>query len=78
MTNSFDVFDTAILRAVYEPKDIFRLVEQKVGKDFYKKRIEAERRAQKEKPAYSIKDIYKYNIYDRKFYRRRIPKSKIN
>ena len=62
MTNkelkSFDVFDTAIIRAVYEPKDIFTLIEQKVGKDFYKKRVDAEIKLKKTNRFCTLKDIY--------------------
>lgn len=64
MTNntirSFDIFDTAIIRDVFLPTDIFKLVEEKVGKDFYNKRIKAEQLAREEKRHYSIKDIYKH------------------
>ncbi len=47
---SFDVFDTLLLREVHRPKDIFYLLEpcaeSRFGvRDFYKKRVEAERRA---------------------------------
>jgi len=64
MTNntirSFDIFDTAIFRDVFLPTDIFKLVEEKVGKDFYNKRIQAEKLAREEKSHYTIKDIYKH------------------
>ena len=41
MTNniiSIDVFDTAILRKVYRPDDIFQVIEQKVHNEFLHKR----------------------------------------
>ena len=57
---SFDVFDTALERSVYEPTDIFKLVEKKVGKNFYAKRIEAERKAREKNPFYNLDDIYKF------------------
>ena len=57
---SLDVFDTALFRTVFEPKDIFKLIEDKVGKDFYKKRIEAEKKAAEEFTFYNLGDIYKY------------------
>lgn len=55
---SFDVFDTAIERSVYLPSDIFKLIEEKVGNDFYTKRIEAEKEISKTIPYYTLKDIY--------------------
>ena len=57
---SIDVFDTAILRTVYEPRDIFKLVENKVGRDFYKKRVEAESKAAQKHKYYNIADIYTF------------------
>ena len=57
---SLDVFDTALLRRTYLPDDIFKLVEEKVGKNFYEKRVEAERKAREKKRFYGIKDIYKF------------------
>ena len=63
MTNkvvSFDVFDTALERNVFEPIDIFKLVEKKVGKNFYSKRIEAEKKAREKNPFYTLEDIYKF------------------
>ena len=56
---SIDVFDTAIFRDVYEPTDIFKLVEQQVGSDFYKRRIQAEKNASK-LSFYNIDDIYRH------------------
>lgn len=56
---SIDIFDTAIFRDVYEPKDIFTLIEKKIGRDFKKRRIEAENKAAITK-FYTINDIYKY------------------
>ncbi len=49
-TVSFDVFDTLLLRDIHRPKDIFFILEpyakSRFGvRDFYKKRVEAERRA---------------------------------
>ena len=60
MTNSLDVFDTALFRKVYLPADIFKLIEQKVGNDFYNKRIEAEKKAREINIFYNIYDIYKF------------------
>lgn len=57
---SIDVFDTAVFRDVYEPKDIFTLVEDKVGNSFRKRRIEAEGKASLVNKFYSMKDIYRY------------------
>lgn len=58
--DSIDIFDTAIFRDVYEPKDIFTLIEREVGQDFRKKRIEAENKASLTQKFYSIRDIYKH------------------
>lgn len=63
MTNnfvSFDIFDTALLRCVYKPTDLFFLIEKEVGNDFYSKRIEAEKKAREENPFYNLSDIYKF------------------
>ena len=57
---SFDVFDTALERRVYEPTDIFKLIEKKVGKNFFSKRIEAEKKAREKKPFYNLDDIYEF------------------
>lgn len=56
---SFDVFDTAVFRRVYKPTDIFRLLEDKMGNDFYNKRLYAEDKAREENPYYTLEDIYK-------------------
>ena len=56
--DSIDVFDTAIFRDVYEPKDIFKLVEQQVGKQFVTKRREAESKAHKKWGYPTLKQIY--------------------
>lgn len=58
--DSIDVFDTAIFRDVYQPTDIFTLIEQEVGKDFRRLRIEAENKASASNRFYTIQDIYKY------------------
>lgn len=56
---SFDVFDTAIFRKVYNPHDLFDIIESKVGGDFKKLRIEAEQKAATASPThYDIFDIY--------------------
>lgn len=57
---SIDVFDTALFRIVYAPTDVFKLVESKVGNDFYRKRIDAENKARMNYPFYNIQDIYKF------------------
>ena len=56
---SIDIFDTAIFRDVYEPTDIFTLIEHKVGRSFKANRIQAEKSARTNSPFYTIKDIYK-------------------
>ncbi len=59
--DSIDIFDTAIFRDVFQPTDIFKLIEEKVGKDFYNQRIQAENLASKQRTAfYTLKDIYKH------------------
>ena len=60
MTNSLDVFDTALFRTVYLPTDIFKLIEQEVGNNFYEKRLEAENKARERNFYYNIYDIYKF------------------
>lgn len=57
---SLDVFDTAIFRKVYRPTDIFHVVEETVGNNFYIKRVEAQNKAGRENAYYNILDIYKY------------------
>lgn len=56
---SLDIFDTALFRDVYEPRNVFDCVEAKVGRDFAVKRIEAERAASAKNPFYTIDDIYR-------------------
>ena len=55
---SIDVFDTAIFRDVYQPTDIFKLIEDKIGKNFYKLRIEAENKASVLR-FYTLSEIYR-------------------
>lgn len=59
---SLDVFDTALFRDVYQPRDIFSLIEDKVGNSFRKKRIEAESKAAAKNRFYTLRDIYTYLI----------------
>ena len=54
---SLDVFDTALFRDVYQPRDIFSLIEEKVGNSFRKKRIEAEQKAASKNRFYGLKEI---------------------
>lgn len=61
---SLDVFDTALFRDVYQPRDIFSLIEEKVGNSFRKKRIEAEQKAASKNRFYGLKEIYKYLEFD--------------
>lgn len=56
---SLDVFDTAIFRKVFSPTDIFNIVEENIGHDFKRKRIEAQNSARKRSIYYNIIDIYK-------------------
>ena len=57
---SLDVFDTAIFRKVFKPTDIFRVVENEVGGNFYNLRIEAQNKARKVNTYFNVFDIYKY------------------
>lgn len=52
---SIDIFDTALFRDVYEPRDVFSCVSE----DFRARRIEAERVAATKNPFYTIDDIYR-------------------
>jgi len=65
---SFDIFDTALIRKVFYPTDIFKIIEEKVGNNFYNKRIEAEKKAREKYIYYNIVDIYRelpeFDIYD--------------
>ncbi len=56
---SFDVFDTAIKRETFRPKDIFDIVEASHGEDFKEQRILAEKQAKAELSGEcSLNDIY--------------------
>lgn len=64
---TFDVFDTLITRLIYNPDDIFRIMERKILKkyniklDYLKTRKQAEAKANEKKGAYcNINDIYEY------------------
>ncbi len=57
---SLDIFDTALFRRVYKPVDVYKIVEERVGKDFYNKRLEAENKAREEDPYYGIMEVYKF------------------
>lgn len=57
---SIDIFDTAIFRDVYEPVDIFSLVEKKVGNSFRVKRQQAEKQAHQRYGFPNINQIYSY------------------
>ena len=56
---SLDVFDTAIFRKVYNPTDIFNLVEENVGHNFKAQRMLAQDKARKKDVYYNIVDIYR-------------------
>lgn len=59
---SIDIFDTAIFRDVYQPTDIFTLIEQEVGNNFKQKRIDAENKAHKQYSFPTLKQIYSFLI----------------
>lgn len=56
---SLDVFDTAIFRKVYNPTDIFKIVENEVGHNFWASRIVAQDNVRKKDIFYNLIDIYK-------------------
>lgn len=56
---SLDVFDTAIFRKVYNPTDIFNLVEDNIGHNFKASRILAQEKAHKKEIFCNLLDIYK-------------------
>ena len=58
--DSIDIFDTAIFRDVYEPKDIFKLLEKQLGSGFAQKRIDAEKKAHERYKFPTLKEIYSY------------------
>jgi predicted HAD superfamily hydrolase len=60
MIVSFDVFDTALVRSVYKPTDLFDLIELRIGNDFKKKRLQAEQNARKKCITYDIDCIYSF------------------
>ena len=62
---SIDVFDTAVFRDVFTPKELFLFLENKIGNDFYNIRTKAQITAGSKNPSYSIIDIY--NCMPRKF-----------
>lgn len=58
---SFDIFDTLILRNVLNPSDIFKIIQNKIGRsDFYIKRINAEKEAVRKslKEEITLEEIY--------------------
>ena len=57
---SVDVFDTAILRKVYRPDDIFRVIKQKVHNNFVIKRKKAEKDAMLKYKFPTLAQIYKF------------------
>ena len=62
---SIDIFDTAVFRDVFQPKDIFKEIENKIGNNFYKVRVEAQSSAGAKSAYYNILDIY--NLMPKKF-----------
>ena len=63
MTNniiSLDVFDTAVLRKVYRPDDIFQVIEQKVHNNFLHKRKIAEKETMLKYKFPTLAQIYEF------------------
>ena len=56
---SLDVFDTALFRKVYDPTDIFNVVQDNVGHNFKALRMLAQEKARKKDIHYNLLDIYK-------------------
>lgn len=56
---SLDVFDTAIFRKVFNPTDIFAVVDDNVGHNFRTLRMAAQDKVRKKDIFYNILDIYK-------------------
>lgn len=56
---SLDVFDTAIFRKVFNPTDIFNVVEDKIGHNFKSLRLLAQDTVHKKDIFYNLIDIYK-------------------
>lgn len=59
---SFDIFDTLLTRIIYNPDDIFLLMGEKLGdSDFFRKRKEAEKKANEElQKDVNLDEIYKF------------------
>lgn len=56
---SIDIFDTAVFRDVFTPKEVFQVIENKVQNNFYKLRVEAQAQAGRKNPNFNLIDIYK-------------------
>ena len=57
---SIDIFDTAVFRDVFYPTDVFRVIENRVGNNFFTQRIEAQKEAARRNASFNILDIYKF------------------
>lgn len=57
---SFDVFDTLVMRRVLYPRDIFLLIENEIGSNFSKRRINADTELIQSGGHPTIYDIYEY------------------
>ena len=62
---SLDIFDTAIFRDVFHPSDVFSVIESKIGNNFKKIRMDAQREAAIKNINYTLVDVY--NRMPRKF-----------
>jgi hypothetical protein len=58
--DSIDIFNTALFRSTYNPRDMLKYIESKIGRDFYARRIDAENKAAAKYPHYNIDQIYEW------------------
>lgn len=58
--DSIDIFDTALFRSTYKPRDMLKYIESKIGRDFYARRIDAENKASAKYTHYNIDQIYEW------------------
>lgn len=56
---SIDIFDTAVFRDVYTPKELFLAIENRGYEGFYEARVKAQAEAGKKDFNYTLTDIYK-------------------
>ena len=77
---SFDIFDTLLLRNIYKPTDIFRILERIAKEkynidDFYNIRVESEKESRKEEDHYECHFDDIYNTVNKKINNKKIVES---